>query len=112
MPKYVANFTYSPGSWARLINTPEDRTKAAQKVVQALGGTLECIYWQMDSEDGLAIADFPDSVTASAVQSAIFKSGAFKSVEGHELLTQRQISERLALARDAAQAYDVPGQAG
>jgi hypothetical protein len=64
----------------------------------------------MDSEDGLAIADFPDSVSASAVESAIFKTGAFTTVAGHELLTQRQISERLSLARDAARVYDAPGQ--
>jgi uncharacterized protein with GYD domain len=59
MPKYLANFTYSSGSWAHLINTPEDRTAAAQEVVESLGGRLECVYWQMDSTDGLAIADFP-----------------------------------------------------
>lgn len=110
MPKYLANFTYSSGSWARLINTPDDRIAAARRVVQALGGTLECIYWQMDSEDGMAIADFPDSVSASAVEAAIYKTGAFRSVNGHELLTQQQIRDRLVMARDAAQVYEVPGQ--
>jgi uncharacterized protein with GYD domain len=111
MPKYLANFTYSSGSWARLINTPEDRTAAAKKVVEALGGTLECIYWQMDSEeDGLAIANFPDSISASAVQTAINKTGAFKTVDTHELLTSDQLRERLILAKDATRVYDVPGQ--
>jgi uncharacterized protein with GYD domain len=110
MPKYLCNFTYSSGSWARMIDKPEDRTKATQKVVEVLGGTLECIYWKMDSEDGLWIADFPDSIAASAVQSATFKTGAFKSVELIELLTVRQLLERLALARDATQVYQVPGQ--
>lgn len=110
MPKYLTTFTYSSGSWARLIDRPEDRTAAAQKVVEALGGTLECIYWQMDSEDGLAIADFPDSVAASGVQTAIFKTGAFKSVDVRELLTKQQVRERLVLARDATQVYQVPGQ--
>lgn len=94
-----------------MINSPEDRTTAAQKVVQALGGTLECIYWSMDTEDGLAIADYPDSLAASAVQTAITKTGAFKSVDTRELFTQQQLRERLILARDAAQAYEVPGQA-
>jgi uncharacterized protein with GYD domain len=110
MLKYLCTFTYSSGSWARLVNSPEDRTAAAQKVVEALGGTLECIYWQMDSEDGLAIADFPDSVAASGVQTAILKTGAFKSVDVHELLNKQQLCERLLLARDATQVYEVPGQ--
>ena len=66
----------------------------------------------MGSEDGLAIADFPDSVAASAVQTAIIKTGAFKSVDTHELLTQQQLSERLVLARDATEVYEAPGQSG
>ena len=110
MPKYLTTFTYSSGSWARLIDRPEDRTAAAQNVVKALGGSLECIYWQMDGEDGLVIADFPDSVAVSAVQSAILKTGAFKSVDTRELLTKPQLHERLVLARDATQVYEVPGQ--
>jgi uncharacterized protein with GYD domain len=110
MPKYLTNFTYSSGSWARMINSPGDRTTAAQEVVEALGGTLECIYWSTDSHDGLSIADYPDTVAASAVQTAINKTGAFKSVDVHELLTRQQLSERLVLARDAAQAFQVPGQ--
>jgi uncharacterized protein with GYD domain len=92
------------------MDRPDDRTTAAQKVVDALGGTLESIYWRMDSEDGLAIADFPDSVAASGVETAIFKTGAFKAVDAYELLTKQQLRERLILARDATQAYEVPGQ--
>jgi hypothetical protein len=70
----------------------------------------ECVYWSMDSEDGLAIADFPDSVAVSAVQTAIIKTGAFKSVDTHELLTELQLRERLVLARDATEVYEAPGQ--
>ena len=110
MPKYFVNFTYSSGSWARLIDRPEDRTEAMQHVVEAFGGTLECMYWRMDSEDGLLIVDFPDSVAVSAVQTAIFKTGAIKSLDVYELLTKQQLRARLVLARDATQVYEVPGQ--
>lgn len=111
MRKYLATFTYSSGSWARLINSAEDRTRAAQNVIESLGGKLECIYWQMDSEeDGLVIAEFPDSLAADSVQTAINRTGAFKSVDTHELLSEQQLRERLVPARDAAQVYEVPGQ--
>lgn len=110
MPKYLTTFTYSSGSWARLIDSPEDRTKVARKVVEALGGTLECVYWKMETDDGLAIADFPDSVAASAVHAAILKTGAFKNLDTHELLTQQQLRDRLVLARDASNVYEAPGQ--
>jgi uncharacterized protein with GYD domain len=110
MPKYLCNFTYSSASWARMIDRPEDRTKPTQTVVEALGGRLECIYWKMDSEDGMWIADFPDSIAASAVQTAAFKTGAFKSIDVDEVLTKEQLHDRLVLARDATQVYQVPGQ--
>jgi uncharacterized protein with GYD domain len=110
MTKYIAIFTYSSGSWARMINSPGDRTAAAAKMLEIFGGTLECLYWQLGTHDGYAIGDVPDSVTAEAVAAAMTKSGSFKSVEAHELLTQEQLIETLDLARDAGQVYEVPGQ--
>jgi uncharacterized protein with GYD domain len=93
-----------------LIDRPEDRTEAMEKVAESLGGTLECMYWRMDSQDGLLIADFPDSVAVSGVQTAILKTGAIKSLDVYELLTKQQLRARLVLARDATQVYEVPGQ--
>ena len=110
MTKYIAIFSYSSGSWARMINSPGDRTAAARQVLESFGGSLECLYWQLGSQDGYAIGDVPDSVTAEAVAAAMSRSGSFKSVEAHELLTQQQLIETLDLAKDAAQVYDVPGQ--
>jgi uncharacterized protein with GYD domain len=110
MPKYIAIFSYSSGSWARMINSPGDRTTVVQHTLESLGGTLECLYWQMGTHDGYAIGDVSDSVTAEALAAAMTKTGAFKSVEAHELLTQQQLIESLDLASDAAQVYEVPGQ--
>jgi uncharacterized protein with GYD domain len=110
MTKYITIFSYSSGSWARMINHPGDRTTAVRELLESLGGSLECLYWQLGTHDGYAIGDVPDAVTAEAVAAAMTKSGAFKSVEAHELLTQQQLIETLTLARDAAQVYEVPGQ--
>jgi hypothetical protein len=63
-----------------------------------------------DTQDGLLIADFPDSVAVSAVQTAVIKTGAIRSLDVFELLTRQQLRERLVLARDATQVYEVPGQ--
>jgi uncharacterized protein with GYD domain len=110
MPKFIIIFSYSSGSWARMINSPGDRTTAAQELLESLGGSLECLYWQLGSHDGYAIGDVPDSVTAQAVEEVMTKTGAFKSIETHQLLTQEQLIETLHLARDAAQVYEPPGQ--
>ncbi len=110
MPKYIAIFSYSSGSWARMINSPGDRTTVVQHTLEALGGSLECLYWQVGAYVGYAIGDVPDPATAEALAAAMTKTGAFKSVESHELLSQHQLIETLNLAKDAAQVYQAPGQ--
>ena len=99
MTKYIAIFSYSSGSWARMINSPGDRAAAARQMLESFGGSLECLYGQLGSQDGYAIGDVPDSVPAEAVAAAMSRSGSFKSVEAHELLTQQQLIETLDLAR-------------
>jgi uncharacterized protein with GYD domain len=110
MAKYLATFTYSVGSWARMIESPGDRPEAVRKVMEALGGQLECMYWCAETEDGLTIADFPDSVAIGAVQAGLFKTGAFKTIDVKELLNKQQLQEKLVLARDAGRVFEVPGQ--
>jgi uncharacterized protein with GYD domain len=110
MPKYITYMSYSSGSLARMITEPGDRHRALERVIAALGGSLESVYWQLETEDSLTIADLPDSVCAGALNAAIAKTGAFKNVETHELMTQKQMLDILALARDAARVFEVPGQ--
>jgi uncharacterized protein with GYD domain len=112
MPKYITYMSYSSGSLARMMSQPGDRHRALERVIEALGGTLESVYWQLETEDSLTIADLPDSVCAGALNTAIAKTGAFKNVETHELMTQRQMVDILSLARDAARVFEVPGQPG
>jgi hypothetical protein len=69
-------------------------------------------YWLLGtSDDGLLVVDLPDSVSAEAWETVVKKTGAFKSVETHELLTQQQLHDILVLAKDAQHTYEVPGQA-
>jgi uncharacterized protein with GYD domain len=112
MPKYLVRMRYSPGSWARMIYSHGDRTKALRCMMEALGGSLDCFYWQFGIEDAVAIVELPDSISASALTAAATKTGAFKRVETHELLTQEQLLAILDLARDAAEVFEVPGQQG
>lgn len=112
MPKYITICTYSSGSWARMINSPGDRTTAVHQTLESLGGSLECIYWVLGTHDGYSIVDLPDSVSAEALMAAMTKTGAFKSVEVQELLTQQQLIATLDLAKDAAEVFEAPGQQG
>jgi hypothetical protein len=68
------------------------------------------MYWEIGTRSVYVIVDAPDSTTIAAGAATLAQSGAFTSVDVHELLTQDQLSHVLLIARDAAQVYQVPGQ--
>ena len=112
MPKYVSFFTYSSETWGRMVGAPGDRAAALRQVLDSVGGSLDAMYWMFGDYDGMVIFDVPDSAGAAAVSIAAGSSGAFKHLETHELFTQDQLGQMLSHARDAAQAYQAPGQQG
>ena len=38
MPLYLTRFSYTPETWARLAQKPEDRRDAASMYIEAVGG--------------------------------------------------------------------------
>jgi hypothetical protein len=51
---------------------------------------------------GILVADVPDSVSAAALSIAVTSTGAFKTVQTHELLTRQQVSQTPQLAKGCA----------
>ena len=111
VPKFLFICSYSPGSWARMIRISDNRVEAGKKLVEALGGTLESMLWEVSTRAVYAVADMPDSETAAAATAVLTHTGAFKNVESHELLTQDQMSDVLQLASEVQDVYTAPGQA-
>ena len=79
--------------------------------VEALGGSLDQLYWTAHDGAAHAIADLPDSASAMTVANTAFKTGAFTSVKAQELLTEAQLSDTLTLTQCAQQVYEAPGKA-
>lgn len=112
MPKYMITGAYSSGSWARMLHSPGDRTAAVKAVADAVGGTIEAMYWNLETRSAIIITDLPDTVTAAGVVTVGTKTGAFTSVQAQELLNQDQLSDWLVVARDMSEVYETPGQSG
>lgn len=110
MAKYVTFFTYTSEAWARMIQSPGDRTAAVRQLIDSLGGSVESIYWMFGPHDGLVISDAPDSISAAALSVTVGSTGSFKHLETHELLDQEQLNQVLSRSKDATQAYQPPGQ--
>jgi uncharacterized protein with GYD domain len=108
MPKYVAFFSYTSEGWRQMIENPGDRAAAARKVVEALGGTMECLYWMTGDDDGLVIFDLPDVVSAGATSAGVASSGLLTS-RIHQLLDMDDAAALLDKARTVVAGFQPPG---
>ena len=107
MPLYLTRFSYTPETWARLIEKPEDRRAAAQQYIESVGGTLHGFWYAFGEHDGYNLWEAPDNVSMAAVALAIGAGGALRSMETTVLLT---VEDTLA-ALDKSQSvkYRRPG---
>jgi uncharacterized protein with GYD domain len=68
------------------------RRAAVQKMIEGMGGRLECFYYTLGEPDAFAIVDVPDMVSVTAVSLAINASGGAQ-VSTTVLVTPEQIDE-------------------
>jgi uncharacterized protein with GYD domain len=111
MPKFAIKFIYSSASWARMLTVSDDRVSAVSELLEHLGGKLEEMYWEVEDAAAYVIGELPDALSAAAAITAASRTGAFKDVQVHQLLTQNQLREVVALAKSVEQVYRPPGAA-
>ena len=87
MPVYLMRFSYTPETWSRLIQNPEDRRDAARAYVEQVGGDVIGFWYGFGEYDGYAILEAPDNVAAAGAVLAIAAGGALASVETTVLMT-------------------------
>lgn len=107
MPLYLTPFSYTPATWAKLIQNPEDRRTAAQQYIESVGGKLHGFWYAFGEHDGYNLWEAPDNVSMAATSLAIGAGGALSSVETTVLLT---VEETLAALKKASSLkYRPPG---
>jgi uncharacterized protein with GYD domain len=107
MPLYLSKFSYTPQTWARLIDNPEDRRLAAQAYIESVGGKLHGFWYAFGSHDGYNLWEAPDNQSMEAVALAITGGGALSSFETTVLLTVEETMEALRRANQVR--YRPPG---
>ena len=76
MPKYLMQVSYTAqGSKAVLDEGGSRRRDLVEKLVKAVGGTVEAFYFGFGEFDALAIVDAPDNGAVVAHSLAINASG-------------------------------------
>lgn len=109
MGMYLVRFTLTPATWARLLETPEDRRQTLEPIFAAAGGKLHGFWYAFGDADGYVLGELPDDVVAASTLAKVAASGAFVSVSTTKLLT---VEEMLAALRGAGGVeYRAPGAA-
>jgi len=104
---YLTRFSYTPETWADLIEHPEDRRIAATRYVESVGGKLHGFWYAFGDHDGYNLWEAPDHVSMSAIALAISAGGAVSSFETTVLVSVEETLAALDLARSIA--YRAPG---
>ncbi len=107
MPLYLSRFSYTPETWARLIQNPEDRRNAAQAYIESVGGKLHGFWYGFGAHDGYTLWEAPDNVSMAAVALAIAAGGALSSLDTAVLLTVEETMDALRKAGNVQ--YQPPG---
>ncbi|MCC2654219.1 MAG: hypothetical protein K0Q60_4385 [Microvirga sp.] len=107
MPLYLTRFSYTPETWAKLIQNPADRREAAKEYIEGVGGKLHGFWYAFGDYDGYTLWEAPDNVSMAATALAIGAGGALSSVQTTVLLT---VDETLAALKKASSIkYRTPG---
>ena len=108
MPFYLTRFSYTPQTWARLIEKPEDRRVAADQYIQSVGGRLHGFWYAFGDHDAYTLWEAPDNVSMAATAIAIGAGGALSTLQTTVLMT---VDETLAALKKASSIkYRPPGE--
>jgi len=106
MPKYLLQVSYTAeGAKGLQKDGGTKRRKAAQALVESLGGKLEALYYAFGDCDVFAIADMPDAASAAAASLALATSGSVTS-KTTVLLTPEEMDQAIK----KAPSYAPPGR--
>ncbi len=107
MPLYLTRFSYTPQTWARLVNKPEDRRQAARTYIESVGGTLHGFWYAFGPHDGYTLWEAPDNVSMAAVTVALAAGGALSPLETTVLMSVEETMEAMERAQQVR--YRPPG---
>jgi uncharacterized protein with GYD domain len=106
MPKYLLQASYTAeGTKGLLKDGGVKRRAAASKLLESLGGKVDCFYFAFGDTDVVAIVDLPDGVSAAAASLAVNATGLVTSRLA-VLLTPEEIDQ----AAKKSVAYTAPGR--
>ena len=106
MSIYMYQAAYTPESWAKQMQNPQNRVESVgRQVCEAVGGELIGGWLCFGDYDLVIIADVPNNESMAAVALAVGAGGAIKASKTTVLMTGAEGVVALEKAHIVAEAY-------
>ena len=105
MSKYFVQVGYTAEAWAAMSRGPQRVVERVQASAEALGGSIESLYFCFGDYDLMGVVDFPDSRGVAAWSMAVSSGGDVRAFKTTTLLS---IEEGLHALGRATQATRTP----
>ena len=110
MSHYLIRWRFTDEAAKSLVETPQNRTAPARELIEGFDGQLLSYYFVLGEYDGLAICDFPDTVSVAACSMKAASTGAFARFETMALLTATEAKEAMKKAKNTKTDYATPDE--
>ena len=112
MPYYLYQVSYKDEQFKAMIQTPQDRSLQASKLIEAHGGKLHQFFFAFGDYDVVAISEFPDNETATAAALAVASTGAFSKFKTTVLIGPEEAQRAMSKAGSVTSGYQTPSEVG
>lgn len=108
MPHYLFQWSFTAAQAKAMGDNPQDREPPARQVIEAFGGRMHCYFFMLGKRDGMCVAEFPDTESATACSMRVAASNAFSAFETHVLMTSAEAQRAMQKVKTAAYGYRPP----
>ncbi len=110
MHRYVVLFKYGDNAVKAMTENPQDRSVQGAKATEGFGGKQLAFYIFPEGGefDGMAIAEFPDDVSAEGLALLVRATGNFTKFQTSPLMTAEEFKAAMEKAKSVKSGYTPP----
>jgi uncharacterized protein with GYD domain len=101
MSKYLVQVGYTAEAWASMSREPQNVVDRVRPSAEALGGSVESLFFCFGDYDLVGIVDFPNNQRAAAWSMAVSSAGGVRAFKTTPLLTAEESMHALRQAAEA-----------
>ena len=99
---------YTQGSWASLVDNPQNRLEIIETLGKEVGVKIIAAYYSLGERDFLIISEAPDVTDISALLMKVASTGSVNNLETTVLMTGEDVLNALTKANSVE--YRQPGK--